>query len=686
MAKTKILTKDGLEIYDTKIKDYIQSQVGETPEGVTYVDPDETTEIKSLKIKSEDGTEQNVFPKTSPEAVIDSDTGKTLDTILDEIDNRIANIQAGGTEMSDGNVIYMGTLGTDGIVKELPKTYKKGHLYEVATAGEYAGEKCDIGDFLLCKRNNLISLVGLPNVAYSDVKDHYVIYHEFNPITKEYSDAIIYMATVDSPYAYYDYEINKTDPYKVLCFSTSVKYISTNNGITWEIEGIYNYGIVEHESEIVQFNILYSSFDIQDASTVGLTNVPKSVAVPANPYTENSMDAFNADWTVIQGNIEGSIAEDVIYINPDDTSTEIEEIENVTSAKLVSYSNADSNIEATNVQDAIDEVDNAKVNVTDIVDNLESTAANKPLSAKQGNVLNEKIRENLLIYPYHDTTLSRDGITFTDNGDGTITVNGTNISTAFIDYSVCLRAGAQYVTAKYPVILPAGTYTFSGCPEGGSDTAYFMQIGTDDVSLNYKLLGNDYGQGTTFTLDTPSQIGIVIKVMEGVSITNKVFKPMLEVGNVTHEYKPYSLSKVTKGEVVDNLLSNRPDLPLSANQGAVLNESIESLLGHFYTFGSPSSGTKHRITDDLPTGIYFFTITDSTGPTVRAKPSMGTFLFDTLNKLAWINFQKSDDSSITGFTYSSTEGFVITTSYSKFITINLINMSNFNPTIPLVIT
>jgi hypothetical protein len=67
---------------------------------------------------------------------------------------------------------------------------------------------------------------------------------------------------------------------------------------------------------------------------------------------------------------------------------------------------------------------------------------------------------------------------------------------------------------------------------------------------------------------------------------------MLEVGTVAHEYKPYSSQKITKGEVVDNLLSNRADLPLSANQGRVLNEKF--IVGNStdtLTVNIPAGGT-----------------------------------------------------------------------------------------------
>lgn len=44
---------------------------------------------------------------------------------------------------------FKGTLGTDGTVTELPKTYKVGDTYRVVTAGTYAGEQCEVGDLLI---------------------------------------------------------------------------------------------------------------------------------------------------------------------------------------------------------------------------------------------------------------------------------------------------------------------------------------------------------------------------------------------------------------------------------------------------------------------------------------------------------------------------------------------------------
>lgn len=50
------------------------------------------------------------------------------------------------------------------------------------------------------------------------------------------------------------------------------------------------------------------------------------------------------------------VPDGVVYINPDEASSDLPDIDAVTSAKYVSYNNIDSNLEATNVQDAIDTV------------------------------------------------------------------------------------------------------------------------------------------------------------------------------------------------------------------------------------------------------------------------------------------------------------------------------------------
>lgn len=45
---------------------------------------------------------------------------------------------------------YKGTLGTGGTITALPASHKVGDAYKVITAGTYAGQKCEVGDMVIC--------------------------------------------------------------------------------------------------------------------------------------------------------------------------------------------------------------------------------------------------------------------------------------------------------------------------------------------------------------------------------------------------------------------------------------------------------------------------------------------------------------------------------------------------------
>ncbi len=123
---------------------------------------------------------------------------------------------------------------------------------------------------------------------------------------------------------------------------------------------------------------------------------------------------------------------------------------------------------------------------------------------------------NLLPYPYKNTTKTTNGITFTDNGDGTITVNGTATANTFF----------QMVAAD-ALTLDDGIYTISGCPSGGSENGYRVDCySTVDTSHP---LAVDVGSGATFTLNGSNNTfkWIRIRIGNGTIVNNVTFKPML---------------------------------------------------------------------------------------------------------------------------------------------------------------
>lgn len=58
--------------------------------------------IKTIKAKDEHDVQHNIFPKTVLEAVVDSETNETLDVILDELNDKVDNIEiTGGGDASN---------------------------------------------------------------------------------------------------------------------------------------------------------------------------------------------------------------------------------------------------------------------------------------------------------------------------------------------------------------------------------------------------------------------------------------------------------------------------------------------------------------------------------------------------------------------------------------------------------
>ena len=132
---------------------------------------------------------------------------------------------------------------------------------------------------------------------------------------------------------------------------------------------------------------------------------------------------------------------------------------------------------------------------------------------------------NLL--PNDTTSQTVNGVTFTLNADGSVTANGTAVSSgAVLNY---LPISGQNIT------LQAGTYTLSGCPSGGSSSTYKLDI--NDKNDTYR---TDYGSGATFALSNALMFrGCRIVIYGGVTVNNLVFRPQLELGSTPTPYVPY---------------------------------------------------------------------------------------------------------------------------------------------------
>ncbi len=121
-------------------------------------------------------------------------------------------------------------------------------------------------------------------------------------------------------------------------------------------------------------------------------------------------------------------------------------------------------------------------------------------------------------------TATQNGVTFTVNDDGSITMNGTALDTV-----------SAFCTINNSTLqLSEGVrYTLSGCPKHTGVAMFAGQY------------GNDSGSGYTFTAYTTASSGlspqIYIRVSSGTTVNNVVVKPMLRLASVTDAtYEPYT--------------------------------------------------------------------------------------------------------------------------------------------------
>lgn len=186
----------------------------------------------------------------------------------------------------------------------------------------------------------------------------------------------------------------------------------------------------------------------------------------------------------------------------------------------------------------------------------------------------QKYGKNLLAYPYKQTTKTENGITFTDNGDGTITASGT------------ATADATFRTNKY-VVKANQSYIVSGCPKGGSNSTYY---------INPRGFDYDKGDGRLIKPNSDFSNDMEITIKSGTTVSNLVFKPMIEFGTTATEYEPYIESTTYTADEngnVEGVTSLYPTTTLMADKSVIIsaeynkdtNKVIESLVNAIISLG-----------------------------------------------------------------------------------------------------
>lgn len=196
--------------------------------------------------------------------------------------------------------------------------------------------------------------------------------------------------------------------------------------------------------------------------------------------------------------------------------------------------------------------------------------------------------KNLLPYPYYHTTKTENGLTITDNGDGTVAIAGTATSetTFYLDHT---NIGA---------ILGKGSYVLSGCPTGGNrENGYYIEISGRATSTDsWTVLATDIEEGAAFTI-TEAMLNwvamhVFIRVRSGKAISSAItFKPMIRhIEDTDSTYQPYAKTNQQITNVIpsDASASNKLVAHQTPYESFTLNNN--SGTQKWYKLGTYTSG------------------------------------------------------------------------------------------------
>lgn len=172
------------------------------------------------------------------------------------------------------------------------------------------------------------------------------------------------------------------------------------------------------------------------------------------------------------------------------------------------------------------------------------------------DILKKETTVNLLNPTLQTTT--QNGVTCTNNGDGTYTLNGTASDIAVF----ILQSNIE---------IASGKYKLTGCPQGGSTTSFKL-----DFEYKGNSTGADYGNGSIIN-KTSNDIFKYLRIViyTGAILNNAVFKPMLTT-NLSATYNDFVSYTGNTGRL-------NADVALLKNE---LNNNISTVVPSTYDDGS----------------------------------------------------------------------------------------------------
>lgn len=268
--------------------------------------------------------------------------------------------------------------------------------------------------------------------------------------------------------------------------------------------------------------------------------------------------------------------------------------------------------------------------------------------------------KNLISYPYHQNTKTEYGVTFTNNGDGSVTVSTVNTGATAEATFICHN---RLNTEANELRVKNGKYILSGCPQGGSATTYLL---TTNRTYNgsSEAMGNEYGSGKVITLNGDDygadgvNLGISIVVKSGTIITTPItFNPMLRLASDTdNTYQPYAKTNKQLTDDVALLDSEKANTDMVASDfDATASYTTGNYCiyeGKFYKFKNNHSGEwsaadvdEIKIAGELSSvksGLIVQTVSINTEKAIGTAYKMGNVVFVNILNGTYFNASAED--------------------------------------------
>ena len=173
------------------------------------------------------------------------------------------------------------------------------------------------------------------------------------------------------------------------------------------------------------------------------------------------------------------------------------------------------------------------------------------------------------------TTQTINGVTCTNNGDGTYTLNGT------------ATANAEFRLTTSFTLADGVRYILSGCASGGSDSTYYLRVWKNN---SYKEKATDYGNGREFVFNKNEEVNLDVwmRIAPNVTVNKLVFKPMIRLASITDStYEPY---KAKQSLTLTDTLRGVGDIK---DEVDFVNETKNQRLGYIASYNGETITTDY---------------------------------------------------------------------------------------------